>query len=381
MLVLRLEYTMYPQYVLWYVRSRRRAEEQVTFVCDAPRTEEETSYLKFFEEFQPIFCHDGSLVGDEVPGAQKGFDLRCLAAPALSEAAHLPMCLEQIEKLCDLSIYQRNDIDKWLAMRCALEKCLLIEEPEWPAEAMASAKSIHIKADMACVERFISYSWPELRLAVISESDLTIPHSALVQFLEQHPNVHIWLTNNAESHPRIRTLPIFLENRRWRNWRREVEPGRELEDTPIEIHRKSIGEREYTIGMTQCWPTNSIRPIWTEFVQESCRDRSDFMVFPKVDSETFLENMESCRAVICPPGNGVDTHRHWETMLTGGYAIVQANAHTRNLQREYPSLPLIPIEQIEDVLIIQIPPETPSPFHPMFLRVFWQSMVESHLRG
>jgi hypothetical protein len=103
------------------------------------------------------------------------------------------------------------------------------------------------------------------------------------------------------------------------------------------------------------------------------------MVFPKVEVDDYLDILQDSKAVICPPGNGVDTHRHWETLLTGGYAIVQANPHTQNLLREYPSLPLIPIKQIEDIHIIEIPSESPSPFHPMLLLEFWNILFESHV--
>jgi hypothetical protein len=369
-----------PQRILAFLRSRV-PEQKVVIACDRPTTQEEQAYLQLFEEFHPEICYDGSLdsLAVDISWAQKGYDLGRLRAPA--EGALQPMCLEKLEALCDYSIYTREVAEytsKWIHLRCAADRLLLVEDTDWPAAA-CSARTIHVHADLEAVTRFISHEWPALRLAIISESDETIPHEMLAPFLERHPNLYIWATNNKEYHPRIRTLPIFLENRQWRNLRRKLPAEEHLQDTPIEIHRRGLEERDYTIGLTQCWPTNPIRPIWTQYIYDSCRGNPDFMVFPKVDSDTFLENIESCRAVICPPGNGVDTHRHWETLLTGGYAIVQKNGHTENLLREYPSLPLLPIERIEDVLSVSVPAESPSPFHPLLLFEFWRVLFESHL--
>ena len=35
----------------------------------------------------------------------------------------------------------------------------------------------------------------------------------------------------------------------------------------------------------------------------------------------FLAGMGGHRFVLCPPGNGVDTHRFWETLVTGGIPV------------------------------------------------------------
>ncbi len=374
------EIVYHPEAILAHLRTTL-GQRQLVIACDRPVSQEERAYLQLFEEFRPQICHDGSMGHErtELSWAQKGYNLERLRAP--TDGPIQPMCLEKLEVLCDWSIYTRETADyigKWLQIRCPAGKLLIVEDTEWPAAAFA-ARTIHLQADYACVMRFLSETWPNLRLAILSESDMTIPHEALTAFLERHPNLYIWATNNMERHPRIRTLPILLENRQWRNLRRNAPVEKQLDDTPIEIHRRSLEERDYTIGLTQCWPTNPIRPIWTEYVQSVCRGNPEFMVFPKVDSDTFLENMESCRAIICPPGNGVDTHRHWETLLTGAYAIVQANSHTQNLMREYPSIPLIPIERIEDIHTVVVPAESPSPFHPLLLFEFWRILFESHL--
>ena len=57
--------------------------------------------------------------------------------------------------------------------------------------------------------------------------------------------------------------------------------------------------------------------------------------------------MESHKFVLCPPGNGIDTHRMWETLYLDSIPVVEKNISSR----EYSKLPIIYYENIEDVNI------------------------------
>lgn len=49
---------------------------------------------------------------------------------------------------------------------------------------------------------------------------------------------------------------------------------------------------------------------------------------PKGKSSIYLHEMGEHRFVLCPPGNGIDTHRTWEALATGAIPVVQRSAAT-----------------------------------------------------
>jgi len=62
---------------------------------------------------------------------------------------------------------------------------------------------------------------------------------------------------------------------------------------------------------------------------------------PKFSEKTRIEYLRSCREkcfVICPPGNGKDTHRLWETLYMGGIPIIKQDKYLAPLVSELPVL-------------------------------------------
>ena len=68
---------------------------------------------------------------------------------------------------------------------------------------------------------------------------------------------------------------------------------------------------------------------------------------PNLDLNTYKQKLESHKFVLCPPGNGIDTHRMWETLYLDSIPVVEKNISSR----EYSKLPIIYYENIEDVNI------------------------------
>jgi len=46
--------------------------------------------------------------------------------------------------------------------------------------------------------------------------------------------------------------------------------------------------------------------------------------------DSFLNSLASSRFVLCPPGNGIDTHRMWETLAAGAVPVVLRNPVTEH---------------------------------------------------
>jgi hypothetical protein len=59
----------------------------------------------------------------------------------------------------------------------------------------------------------------------------------------------------------------------------------------------------------------------------------------------YLQRMTSHRFVLCPPGNGLDTHRMWEALYTKTIPIVLHNAASKH----FSDLPLVAIRDAEEL--------------------------------
>ena len=62
----------------------------------------------------------------------------------------------------------------------------------------------------------------------------------------------------------------------------------------------------------------------------------------------YLANLRKVNFVLCPEGNGLDTHRLWETLYMGGVPVVTASKYLNSLYRR---LPLVVLESWDELLI------------------------------
>jgi hypothetical protein len=397
---------------------------RLIIVCEEPKTDAERNYLHLFEEFQPIFQHGTELddfatlrsakrilvtnssfswaaawlgsaterwipeqtfneLGsisetDHLYQMSNGYELGNLDIPTETS----PVTGEFFQAMCDFAVLTEarktemrewegrlEHLGDWITLATPSAKQLLIEQP-W-ADTVYAAKSLFVFPDRGILDTVAARGpWPALRLLIVHNGDTEANYAALIPFLDANPKVHIWLQNNVVSHPQIRTLPILEQNRIWRGGRLDWDP-------PVSISRNP--ERDGDILYTSCSATHPIRKEWwEEIIPLRARLRRLDLYANRLPREEFIELLQTYTQVVCPPGNGVDTHRAWEAIENGAWAIVQNNAHTRCLLKEYPSLPLIPIESPKD--LENAPHLTaPSPFHPMVLRQFWMTLYSSYL--
>jgi len=65
----------------------------------------------------------------------------------------------------------------------------------------------------------------------------------------------------------------------------------------------------------------------------------------------YLKNLRSQGLVLCPEGNGVDTHRFWETLYMGGVPVVTKN---KMMQIFYDKLPVLQLNSWDDLSDISL---------------------------
>ena len=392
---------------------RRLQPRRLIIVAAKPKTDMEKSYLKLFEEFHPIFQHGTELedfavlreanrimvtnstfswlaafVGkarqrwipkptyntlgkiddsDIIYEANNGYNVGVLDIPT---QPFLPVTGEFLQSMCDYTIINKKKKEEHttnIDYTHPPEKQLFIEDI-WPTEVF-NAKSLFIypTEDGSIARHVFEHSWPNLKLIMFHNSDYDLECSIVIPFLEANPDVYCWAQNLNRWHPRIRPIPIGEENRKWRGGNATYEPM-------VCVSRNL--ERNIDI-MAPYWSiTHPTRIIWSEQLH-SLKDIVD--ILPRLGKMEYLERVSECRALICPPGNGRDTHRHWDALTMGAWAIVKDSVHTQLLLDTYPSLHLLPVYDMNDLEDLVLPEGIP-PFHPLLLRPFWYILFASYVQ-
>lgn len=416
-----------PASQLAILRKIRRNEPatRIILVCQEPVTDAERNYLRLFEEFRPIiqqgteledfatlrsakrilvtkstFSWVAAWLGNAkerwIPNPLPCNELNSIESTDISYVAGcgydmstldippqlLPVTGEFFQAMCDFAVLngarktetrewegRLEHLGDWITLATPSAKQLVIEE-SWPQKVQA-ARSLFVFPDKGILDAVVARGpWPALRLIIVHNGDTEVNYAALIPFLEANPNVYAWIQNNVLAHPQIRTLPILEQNRLWRGGRLDWDP-------PVSISRSS--NREGDILYTSCSATHPIRAEWwKELIPLRQRLHRLDLYANRLPREEFIELLQNYTMVVCPRGNGVDTHRAWEAIENGAWAIVQNNPHTRCLLKEYPSLPFIPIESPKD--LENLPTLSgPSPFHPVILRQFWKTLFDSYI--
>jgi hypothetical protein len=333
-----------------------RAAPGTPLRCPRPSCAAEENYLLLLEAFAPEF--------EWIPlGPPGDYDIERLAIP---EGPVLPVTGEFLQSLCDYTVLNRDKATEkhvWVDAGCPVERQRLIEEDWDPETFEARSLFIYPMGDSCTARHVFSRIWPNLRLIIFHNSDFCVDYTLIAEFLESNPKVHVWAENALRWHPRIRCVPIGEENRIWRGGSVEVDP-------PITVSRAV--NRSIAICLPHWGLTHEIRQEWRDEPVSTPR----LFRAPQMPKEEYLEFLTDCRAMLCPRGNGIDTHRVWECIAKGVWPIVQDNAHTQLLLRQYPSMPLLTIDSPSDLdRGFDIP--SGLPFHPVLLREYWRILFRS----
>lgn len=127
-----------------------------------------------------------------------------------------------------------------------------------------------------------------------------------------------WFVQNLEynSLERISFIPIGLENKRW--LKKGITKSENLINSKSKLILSSFNEfTNFKIRKNVLDITNQNKHV------ENRKFKNNINYFKQLRNYKF---------VLCPPGNGPDTHRIWESLLFKTFPIVELNSFTKNLQ-------------------------------------------------
>ena len=88
---------------------------------------------------------------------------------------------------------------------------------------------------------------------------------------------------------------------------------------PIQDCRTDVVLTNFQLAMTTPPRRQAIR----EPLYDALKDQSWMIWLPEMSRQEFWMQCKDCAFVLCPPGNGPDTHRTWEVLMLGRIPIIE----------------------------------------------------------
>ena len=189
----------------------------------------------------------------------------------------------------------------------------------------------------------IDYVWQFLNICKNFDYEFTlITHNGdlpvtqqMADFIGNITNLRYWFAQNVEcENERIHSIPIGLENTK--NFTKYSK-----KDLLYSYSSKNITPDKllyanfsfYTNPSERIYCHQNIKKF--KFLTDKCGDNVGFE-----DYQIWLSEVLQHHYVICPRGNGIDTHRLWETLYLGRIPIVKRCKNTKF----YENLPILFID-------------------------------------
>lgn len=187
--------------------------------------------------------------------------------------------------------------------------------------------------------------------------------------------VHWFATNVTVQHPRVTAVPLGLGSpASSATLQAEEILGAKAADVPRErwlyVNFRPDSNRRTRQPIFDCFRDHPGVGDWITF--ESPSDREG--------NTGFLGNLVRHRFVVCPPGNGVDTHRMWECLLAGAVPIVLRST----AMEPFSDLPILFVDDYREVTRELLEANfsrfaTGRPVHPIMTEEFWERRIRDEI--
>jgi len=176
-------------------------------------------------------------------------------------------------------------------------------------------------------------------LRTIDKKVIVITHNSDTNFTITPPdNVIMWFTQNVNIiHDRVQSIPIGLENDIW--FPETNKKKKMLEKLKEPRNYRNLVYMNHNIATN---PAKRTKPY------EILKDKSwvtTYMGENGVGFDEYLDNIYNHKFVVCPEGNGIDTHRIWEVLYMESIPITEDNININF----YGGLPIVAVSDWEEL--------------------------------
>jgi hypothetical protein len=217
--------------------------------------------------------------------------------------------------------------------------------------------TIYLHFDM--VEQFINKFIPLIInpfILVSGNSDHSTPTDfPSAEKLLNSDKLIMWFSQNVVvgEHPKLKHIPIGIDyhtlsvgrgSHEWTNLQRPITPvSQELSIRNIKKTLKPINHCNREVAVTNFHLAMDGPPRRIQYrvpIYNKLKDKNCMVWLPKQTREEFWETLNDYAFVVCPFGNGLDTHRTWEVLALGRIPIIEKSP----LNKVYEGLPVIEVE-------------------------------------
>lgn len=147
-----------------------------------------------------------------------------------------------------------------------------------------------------------------------------------------------WFAENAiYNHPNLISIPLGLENHIGKS------KGKFTNHKWLEENIQKLKNNLKNYSLYCNWNSNT-NPIRKQIISIIKSKNLPITEEYGLNYEQYCENMSHYKFIICPPGNGVDTHRFWEALYLGCIPIVLKH----RIYRDF-NLPIIQVNKWEEI--------------------------------
>ena len=179
------------------------------------------------------------------------------------------------------------------------------------------------------------------------------------------PNLMSWVGTNLESvEPRMLTIPIgFQESERSGsiNLYRYIYENRSIrKDKEINILIPFLGESHTSRKL--------LIEMFGRKLSETCFSQST-----RLSHQRYMNQISKSRYVVCPRGNGIDTHRIYEAVLAGAIPLIESTSIWA-MHRQFGLI----IENWDELITVPEWPLMEVPPHEFLSESYWRDKVAIH---
>jgi hypothetical protein len=206
-------------------------------------------------------------------------------------------------------------------------------ENKWESDHKPLVIAIYSEFFDSILERLNNF--PNATTYIVHNSDAVYNKEKVCKWLDETPNVTLYVQNLTFEHPRAFILPIGQANSMWNHGNKEVWKN---------FNEKDISKlKNIEVLITHYSSTNSDR------FNLSKVNHPKLTKVNKLQYKDFVNILCKSKFVICPPGNGPDTHRFWETLAAKAIPIVLNTPFIEQLKRTLPDIPLVVVNSYTEI--------------------------------
>ena len=181
------------------------------------------------------------------------------------------------------------------------------------------------------------------KVLITHNSDFKIDSSKFKKFLQCGKFKYWFAQNPIVDEPRLFTLPIGLMNKVWHKYPRFnlMMEEKKKNIRPTKLLLLSFSIKNNKVKRKQCADSFINKTYVTNNIVYKVKN---FIGDVKEYDRIFFNNMLNHLFIACPEGNGIDTHRFWETLYMGRYPVVLHN----RVNNAFSDLPVLILNKWED---------------------------------